>query len=248
MSQLIVDEVALREPNLLMPGKKPVGPVKIDYSHPIGRSVEGYWLPMPGKRNKYYEGNVNIVAIPESGSPSLVGSSNGLYYTNGVVGETAGQWVVPTPGVTGNGHSLFWCGMFTNGTSSQNQYMINHRHVAGNRLYIYYFSGNNAVTFYHGGGTQYLCGTNVEINKYQSAAMTAVKTSVSNQIGWTRYWNGKEDGVLTSNDLAYMDKIKLSFNLFVDGGTYVVFHFNKELSAAETASLHADPYQFLIPA
>ena len=39
MSQLIVDEVMLREPNLLVPGKKPVGMVKIDWSHPLTRGL-----------------------------------------------------------------------------------------------------------------------------------------------------------------------------------------------------------------
>ena len=34
----------LREPNLLVPGKKPVGPVKIDWNHPLARGLIEYIL------------------------------------------------------------------------------------------------------------------------------------------------------------------------------------------------------------
>ena len=34
----------LREPNLLIPGKKPVGAVRVDQSHELGRKCTGCWL------------------------------------------------------------------------------------------------------------------------------------------------------------------------------------------------------------
>ena len=43
MADLIVDEVMLREPNLLLPGKKPVGSVKIDWDHPISKNLLSCW-------------------------------------------------------------------------------------------------------------------------------------------------------------------------------------------------------------
>jgi hypothetical protein len=36
---LIVEKSQLREPNLLIPGKKPIGPVKIDWSNPIAQGL-----------------------------------------------------------------------------------------------------------------------------------------------------------------------------------------------------------------
>ena len=39
---LIVDEVMLREPNLLVPGKKPVGNVKIDWSNPLADKLVSF--------------------------------------------------------------------------------------------------------------------------------------------------------------------------------------------------------------
>jgi len=42
---VIVDEAALREPNLLVPGKKPVGNVRIDWSHPLTTGLKNYfWI------------------------------------------------------------------------------------------------------------------------------------------------------------------------------------------------------------
>ena len=43
---LIVDEVMLREPNLLVPGKKPVGPVKIDWSHSLSNGLKSFIVPL----------------------------------------------------------------------------------------------------------------------------------------------------------------------------------------------------------
>ena len=39
MTQLSVEETLLREPNLWIPGKKPVGNVKIDWSHPFTKDL-----------------------------------------------------------------------------------------------------------------------------------------------------------------------------------------------------------------
>lgn len=39
-----VDITALREPRLLVPGKQPLGPVKIDWSNPLTKQLGGLWL------------------------------------------------------------------------------------------------------------------------------------------------------------------------------------------------------------
>ncbi|RMH12113.1 MAG: hypothetical protein D6698_15575, partial [Gammaproteobacteria bacterium] len=36
--------VLLREPNLLVPGRKPVGPVRIDWEHPLAEGLVFYYL------------------------------------------------------------------------------------------------------------------------------------------------------------------------------------------------------------
>ena len=73
---LIVDEVMLREPNLLVPGKKPVGPVKIDENHYIASYIEAAFVPRTGNRlrdlkGKYLStiidtavGNANYITCP----------------------------------------------------------------------------------------------------------------------------------------------------------------------------------------
>jgi len=40
---LVYDHTALIEPNLLIPGKKPIGPVKLDKTHPFLRGCTGYF-------------------------------------------------------------------------------------------------------------------------------------------------------------------------------------------------------------
>ena len=49
MGQYYVDEAGLREPNLLIPGKKPVGPVKIDWSNPLTNGLVHFWLLNDGR-------------------------------------------------------------------------------------------------------------------------------------------------------------------------------------------------------
>jgi len=44
MAILPIEDALLREPNLWVPGKKPVGPVKIDWEHPITANLAGIYL------------------------------------------------------------------------------------------------------------------------------------------------------------------------------------------------------------
>ncbi len=51
MGQVIVDNIDLLEPNLRIPGKKPVGQVKIDWSHPLARGLRAAILYYPDIRD-----------------------------------------------------------------------------------------------------------------------------------------------------------------------------------------------------
>ena len=42
--------IARREPNLLVPGKKPVGSVTVDWSNPLTRGLTHYWALLPAAR------------------------------------------------------------------------------------------------------------------------------------------------------------------------------------------------------
>jgi len=47
----------LREPNLLIPGKKPVGSVKIDWSHPLAKGWSAFFCPLPHNKSDLVNGN-----------------------------------------------------------------------------------------------------------------------------------------------------------------------------------------------
>jgi hypothetical protein len=46
MAILAYDDVMLREPRLLVPNSKPLGPVRIDFTHPLARGLMSWWSTM----------------------------------------------------------------------------------------------------------------------------------------------------------------------------------------------------------
>ena len=42
LDQFYAEEILLREPNLWTPGKKPIGPVTIDWSHPLTNGLQSF--------------------------------------------------------------------------------------------------------------------------------------------------------------------------------------------------------------
>jgi len=76
MAKVIVPDVALREPNLLVPGKKPVGSVRIDTSHPMAPTE--YWLLSPAV-------GLNNLARPDNPFVSFgtyEWKGNNIFYNN----------------------------------------------------------------------------------------------------------------------------------------------------------------------
>ena len=59
----IVDETYLREPNLWVPGKKPIGPVKIDWEHPLTSKLRFYVI-IRGSIATELVTNVSVSANP----------------------------------------------------------------------------------------------------------------------------------------------------------------------------------------
>ena len=81
---LIVDEVMLREPNLLIPGKKPVGNVKIDWSHPLSKGLKYAFLDLnrnlvDGKKTVATGGEITLVTRSDGSLWNYIG--DGQYVT-----------------------------------------------------------------------------------------------------------------------------------------------------------------------
>lgn len=77
--------VLLREPGLLIPGKAPVGPVKIDREHPIGtRVIDGVYNNQVGPTALDAGHTLNGVPITTDGTSEFVKSDRSPYgpYTN----------------------------------------------------------------------------------------------------------------------------------------------------------------------
>lgn len=54
---------AIREPNLLVPGTKPVGPVKVDWSHQLIKGCVGYWPLWDGSRARDMAGSNHSLSV-----------------------------------------------------------------------------------------------------------------------------------------------------------------------------------------
>lgn len=71
MARVHIEEALLREPNLWVPDSKPIGRVKIDWTHPITKGLVVYFLPQSHSTNRY----VSFVNLAREGNPIAVGGT-----------------------------------------------------------------------------------------------------------------------------------------------------------------------------
>lgn len=81
----------LREPNLLLPGKKPLGPIKIDPTHPLVPDIEAAWIQVVGNQlrdltGKYVTPDINL-STPNGNHLSFNGGTDGCGYDERPIGN-----------------------------------------------------------------------------------------------------------------------------------------------------------------
>lgn len=232
MSDLIIPDSRFEMPSLFYPGRKPVGNVKIDWSHPLARGLVGFHL-MDGR---------NLAKETSSRLPS--GSTT--YTVDGIAFDPLGTYFTP------DSQELAKTTAFTAtvrviglvGTSDHNPII-----GAGDRGWLIKGTKSNKLEFFTYNSTwnafsvPYVSGS----NPYLSMSSDGVTTR--------GYINGLEVGAIASglfeNVGDYPVEIGRNSEIVSRDGsavTSLVILHTRDLAPQEIASLHANPYQFIIPA
>ena len=270
----VVDRTLLREPNLWVPGKQPVGSVKVDWSDPLtdGLAVYGDCAIgdyVSGTRPVYYEGGTGTGGfvtdathgrVLYSNSPAFSASYGaGVYFElperfysmlHGTYDFTVLVWV-----------NIFW--FYGNSIPLHIPY-----YTSGASPYYafgmmsYSSSGNQLRAFHAYSPTQYVSantttGSNVwTTDEVWHFYAISKRNAASNNIDFYKDGLLLETGTITNQDVDVAEKLALhvmhtnhdaTSNLGVGGSGSVFGIWNRALSSAEIKKLYKDKYRFLAP-
>ena len=255
---LIVDEVMLREPNLLVPGKKPVGPVKIDWSIPLTDQLNrlhvftnGVVYDISAYRSPNIDSHTTIV-----GPGGLGVNYNGSQYSSynlpliggfpggGSFGDITGLStiaVLMSSTSTGNGQ---WIYSASESTDNDPIYGVQQNiSVAG-----VYSRGNLAADVHFS-----LTGTST-INDGKPHMIVCRGSRLSGGTSYLYVDGIQEDSTAVSTGQVDYDReaigalVRATVGSYYTGNVYMCAAWDRQLSDNEVKSFSADPYQFLIPA
>jgi len=243
----------MENPGLFLPGKKPIGPIVVDWSHPLARGVE-ICLPL----NRHDINIVNGERVKVNGSPifNVKDGATQLYdwgadshlRSKPRLNNGSGAIVILTSGL----HGVGFCRLVQGGGAGYNNTII-YRNSADNSIG---FRLNNDTAVLYTSGANAL---NPVGNIFGSSELTAPPRFIV--LTWDSAKPTRQiwlDGVLADGssapfiDAGWGDEI----NFFADsasgndtpGGKKLVLFYSRFLQSDEILSLTSDPYQFLIPA
>lgn len=252
---LAYDELLLREPNLLIPGRKPVGPVRSVFE----RRPRAFWLAGPGTvdvlSNPVFPSNVSP-AVYESGGISLDGTDGSRRVGAGNTDETYIPQNLPITMIAdfvvtslSQNFELFHSG----GTWNAVLY-------TGLRVFVTTAGAVHALYGDGDGAGSQDRRSFVSPNGVVSAGnRTRVVARVTGATSGAIWVNGQKQSVSTSGAGGTMNPGFLAPYLFGtrNGGTEIIVGIGRGYTAGwwEDAlpdvlcrDLSADPYQFLVPA
>ena len=253
MAQLIVDEVMLREPNLLVPGKKPVGPVTIDFSHPIGRDMLWYYLCNP--EEKVYKADQGSWVTFDNDTPSTgysFGPSDGSMakklssQTSNFNDSDDDTWI---NNLNRQNFSFFCDFYFHNASGSVSTAVFGDAQVSG--------SGYNWMIYYSfaSGWGFYVVTSAVKLTPWTATIdNTRYRMLCTYDGAFIRgYINGKYIGATAQTGNVALTNLQLTFNRWNNSSAIKADYFsagiiNRALSSTEAIDFTRDIYQFLIPA
>lgn len=258
-ASFVIPNPRWEEPNLLIPGRKPVGPVQIDWSHPLARDIEACWVTPWGKQLRDLKGKY----ITTTGTnPATIQRGNLFYVPSGTTGteydlrpSAAGDRTLYIRGRS-NLTTTQICLSIRLGSGSFNQVSLG---------YNYWTTGavNTTIT----GGFSAFATRDPDPHSYSYTAagivaagewFTLVGVFKSGE-ALKIYVNGKKLSVTSSLTFDVGDGWSAAQHTEIggaaDGGSTgwngdiaTAGIFTRALSDAEATSLSANPYQFLIPA
>lgn len=251
---LIIPDPRWEEPNLLIPGRKPVGPVTIDWSHPLAQGLTVCILfQSPEPRNL-----VDGAALTKSGGAYF--TPDGQYFD-----EVDDYYTLPNVTITDK-HSLLTHPNFTDNTGSFFQYFINWGTVNTDTTINVYLiessAGTNPDALIYNNGTG--GNSTFKAASYWSGLddlPVAATVSPTNSPAVIRLWVGDIEKTNSSSGINTWTVTSATRTLYIGarndlnadrlfGGTlrYLYIYGARVLSPVEVVSLQRDPYQFLIPA
>ena len=241
----VIPDPRWEEPNLLIPGKKPIGPVVVDWSHPITRALSVCLVPMGGICSNLADASQqSVVTEGTQSGPKIV--FNGSQYA-----------VVPVDHIAaGTDRTLMffsdfqeagadaWAGVFTmpNNSGAGNWFGCFQRTSSSSALTVY----ADNQTFNVGTFSDYPAGT----------VKTAIYTDSTRRVSTYADTDTIADNVAkgTGGRNAISPDPTLHLNASRGGGArgvqdfYAAFVWARALRDAERFSMTRNPYQFLIPA
>jgi len=256
---LSFDLTHLLEPNLLIPGEKPVGAVTIDWTHPL---TEGLWLfNLP-----LHRGGIDVVsgrALFGGSGISHGVSHEGRYYRSTIYDtDSTSSIATPSPPVAE------WSGVTCVSifrypwTTLVQEYPGTVISVRPGLYYGNYLLSVDASQpyFQFRGGDSGTASNISFIGRFNQVSEKVIFQCGTWDKTVIRQWVAPQDGVLetvqdvaqtvdfggaTEHDLLYYSRAP---GRGFPGEIYVQMIFGRALSAQEVEALYQDPYQFLIPA
>jgi len=258
MANLILPDPRMEMPELLEPGRKPIGPVEVDRSNKMGRSIYGYTLFRNNLLHVDSDGFIDSAINPDAFFLADYMDAGGT----GVSGDDAGfaiNTVASEYEQSTGGDELFnaWTVVFR---AKQAGYNISRIFTSNPNLRpSLYFERNNPDTVVlHGGNAVAVQGTFAGLDLADGNWHT-ISCHYRGRVSGTDCIiavDGRWSAVSASPNV-YNPHCNYYFGSYHSNGAYsaglqyrlVVFHkWKNQYSQNELIDYSADPYQFLIPA
>jgi len=237
-----------REPNLLIPGKKPVGPVKIDWDHPTTRDLKIlHYVQGLQARDlvkdifpKDYDGTWTVDS--EGYSLTVSGNGGGLEYAD-----------LEDARLGGTAFTIWWRGIPTE--TNNNDAFIGRRNSFSDGYWAVATSASQTVKFFcHNGSPSDVTFGGLSaysLNEKLSLYITCDGVQEFKRIINYTKSTDTDSGAIPSGNNTHdfnINTLQYGGNNELNGVNYIAGIWHRELSDAECYSLTDDPYQFIIPA
>ena len=261
MPRYPVEEALLREPNLWVPGKKPVGPVKIDSASSMARDISAYFVTLP------INGAVDIV---NGNMPSVIAGagwescSEGLGWRTSADGHYIQYPYIPAYGLPTD-FTIFWRGYIYGEVAASMGFMGSRSGPLSNGEWGFYSNGDATIDelqflIKDNNGTNFFLpdSTWPAVHPELYSIVMTMDTATPTATSYVQYGRNKRTGTeggtgvpfpFTSNgsDL-FLNELSDAFTSGIDAILLSAGIWNRKLSEHEAWALNNDPYQFLIPA
>jgi hypothetical protein len=234
MADLILPDPRMEMPELFEPGRKPVGPVEIDWDHPLARGLLFADIG-GGDLATSAQPELLLGAARERGDYAFDGTDSKVDYGDLAQVDGLAKMTAMSSLINADGNNA---GVFSK------------RSDTGNGSWqVWDFSGKVFARIYIGGVANSATGTSTRPVGaaytaglwYDGATLRAI------------YNNGFEGSLSVSGTIDNTsDSVQLGWSFSdaysLSGSIQWAFVWNRALSSSEVALVHKNPYQFLIPA